>query len=126
MSSDLGIVQGRNNWRTDRATEHIMELEFPHEIIRALATGLFRRKIALESGFLESGFIDYVLNKQSQQSPAMTGMRARDHTDENIRRLMWTLGTVRNDQHFVIVSQKLNNLKSLVRCILGNSHHASC
>jgi hypothetical protein len=105
MSADLRIVQNDGSWGAIvRATEHIMQLEFPRDIITALATGSF-------------GFIDYILNRVSVQSPAMTGMteRLRAETNSNIRRLYWTLGNNYNDQHFVITSEPLNVLKSSVR-----------
>jgi hypothetical protein len=117
MSADLVIVQNKVNWgRTTQATEHIIQLEFPREIIQALATGSVRGQVALSTGALDSQFIDYILNRRSAQNPAMTGMteRLRVENDMNIRRLYWTLGNNQNDQHFVITSDPLNNLKSLV------------
>jgi hypothetical protein len=118
MSADLRIVQNIGSWGAIyRATEHIMQLEFPREIITALATGSFRGQTPLSTGPLDSGFIDYILNGVSKQSPAMTGMteRLRAETNSNIRRLYWTLGNNYNDQHFVITSEPLNVLKSSVR-----------
>lgn len=124
MSADLGVVSGRDNWgNIVKAIEHIMELEFPRDIMGALATVIFRLtttsngplvNIPLPSGPVDSGFIDYVLNQVSNQSPDMTGMTRRTNTNVNVRRLYWTLGNYPNDQHFVIVSESLNTLKSQV------------
>jgi hypothetical protein len=130
MSADLVILSGANSWGAiSRATEHIFQLGFPRDVVAALATGVFRgnsensaHRTVLSIGALDPGFIHYVLNGRSAQNPDMTGMSTRKgaHTDMNIERLYWTLGTIYNGAHFVITSQALNSLKSTVRYSLTN------
>lgn len=122
MGVDPGIVSGANNWVTAAATEHIFELSFPREIIEALATGVFLG-VKLESGPLPSGFIDFILNGHTQ-APDIIGMRARNNPRVNIRRLMWMLGTTKNDQHFVITSDEFNGLKGKVCFSAWNARFA--
>lgn len=94
MSVDLVILSGANDWGDiDRATEHIFQLEFPRDVVAALATVVFRGKTAqrtaLSTGALDPGFTNYVLNGRSAQTSDMTGMSTRKgaHTDVNIKRL---------------------------------------
>lgn len=81
MGAELGIVAGKNNWATTRATEHIMQLEFPRDIVEALATAVFRENSPLSTGALDPDFVEYILNGVSQQNPDMIGMREKDSTE---------------------------------------------
>jgi len=110
------IITSKDAWPADsKVTEHIFERRFAREIIIALATGLFEESVTLDSGYLDKDFIVWLLEGRSAAPPAMTGMSKKKVETKNAQRLMWTLGSKQNKQHFVIAGIKLNGLKTLVR-----------
>lgn len=103
----------------DPATEHIFELGFVKQIIEAAIQGKFLRK-GLKSGPIDIDFFKWVLTKRPRNPPLQNGQK-RVETSV-IKRIMYTLGTGRNKEHFVVVDGALNSYKMNVRRRLPLPH----
>lgn len=117
LSTEPRIVIGQSNALTP-VTEHILELAFTKATIIAAGTGMLHEKINLKTvsakfpGAIQPTLFTDTLIKHLTNPPALIG--DNDGLTQPGRRLMWVLGSLTYEDHFVVAEAALNSAKMRV------------